>query len=162
MTITDVQFNKLQFWVQIHGLEVEKFNKQNAERIGESMGNVLEVDEIMGPMGLDRDFVRIKVEVDILKPLQAGFWYRQRNGEVGRATIKYERLSEFYFGCGKLGHVERMCNSEITVSDEEDGGPMYGPWIRADRHRKRREQYRYVGTKQGVPQGRTNEGDGKT
>lgn len=67
---------------------------------------------------------------------------------MGRTKIKYERMLEFCFVCGKLGHVERMCNSEITVSEEEDGGPMYGPWIRADRPRRRREQCRYVGTKQ--------------
>lgn len=148
MRIADVQFHILQFWVQIHGLEVEKFSKQNAERIGESLGNVLEVDDILGLMGLDRDFVRIKVEVDIWKPLQAGFWYRRRNREMVWAKSKYERFPEYCFGCGKLGHVERLYNSEITVSEEENGGPMYGRWIRADSHRRRREQCRYVGTKQ--------------
>lgn len=71
MRITDVQFNMLQFWVQIHELELHKFNKQNSERIKESMGNVLEVDDIMRLMGLDRNFVRIKAEIDIMKPLPA-------------------------------------------------------------------------------------------
>lgn len=68
---------------------------------------------------------------------------------MGRATIKYKRQPEFCFGCGKLGHVDRQLNSEITVSEEEDGDLMYGLWIRADRPRRRKEQCRYVGTKQG-------------
>lgn len=88
MRMRDVQFYKIQFWVQIHGLEVGKFSKQNAESIGESLGTVLEVDEVLGPMGLDMDFVRIKVEIDARSPLQAGFWYRRGNGDMGRATIK--------------------------------------------------------------------------
>lgn len=74
----------------------------------------------------------------------------RRNGGVGRAAIKYEILHEFCFGCGKLGHIERMCNSEITVSDEGDGGPMYDHWIRADIQKRIREQCRFVGTKQGA------------
>lgn len=57
MLISDVQFHMLQFWVQIHGLEVDKFSKKNSKIIGGNLGTVLEVDEIMGPMGLDRDFI---------------------------------------------------------------------------------------------------------
>lgn len=71
MRIVDVKFNLVQFWVQIHGLEVEKFSKQNAKRLGECIGEVKEVDEIMGPMGLDRDYLRIKIEVDTDKALLA-------------------------------------------------------------------------------------------
>lgn len=68
MRIADINFNMLQFGVQIHGLEVGKFSKHNSEMIGKCIGEVVEVDEILGPKGLDRDFVRIKVEVDTTKP----------------------------------------------------------------------------------------------
>lgn len=32
MRISEVQFHMIQFWVQIHGLEVDKFSKQNSEK----------------------------------------------------------------------------------------------------------------------------------
>lgn len=33
--IYEAQLHMIQFWVQVHGLEVDKFSKQNSERIGE-------------------------------------------------------------------------------------------------------------------------------
>lgn len=82
MMINDIQFHMIQFWIQIHGLEVEKFSKQNAEKICESTGTVIEVGDILGPMGIDRDYLRIKVEIDTMKQLLASFWYTRRNGSV--------------------------------------------------------------------------------
>lgn len=73
MTISDIQFNMLQFWVQTHGLELDKFSEQNADKIDKSIGKVIEIDGILGPQGLDRDYVRIKVEIEAPKPLLAGF-----------------------------------------------------------------------------------------
>lgn len=84
MMINDIQFHMIQFWIQIHGLEVEKFSKQNAEKICERIGTVIEVGDILGPMGIDRDYLRIKVEIDTMKQLLASFWYTRRNGSVGR------------------------------------------------------------------------------
>lgn len=97
--------------VQIHGLEVDKFSGQNAKKIGECIRTVIEVDEIIGPMGLDRDFLRVKVEVNTQNPLLADIWYTRTNGERGRAEIRYERLPDFCFGCGKIGHDERNCKA---------------------------------------------------
>lgn len=41
MTISDINFNMLQFWVQIHGLELDKFSELNAYKIGEALGEWL-------------------------------------------------------------------------------------------------------------------------
>lgn len=75
----------LQFWVQIHGLELEKFSEQNVHKIGKSIRKVIEIDGILGLQGLDRDYVRIKVEIDATKALLVGLWYMRRNGGTGRA-----------------------------------------------------------------------------
>lgn len=42
---------------------------------------MVEIDSILGPQGLDRDYVRIKVEIDATKALLAGFSYTRRNGK---------------------------------------------------------------------------------
>lgn len=70
---------------------------------------MIKVDDILGSMGLNRDYVRIKVEVDTTKPLIGGFWYTRSNESIGCAEIKYERLPHFCFGCGNIGHIERVC-----------------------------------------------------
>lgn len=84
------------------------------------------MDEILGPMGLDKDYVRIKMEVDATKPLLAGLWYTRRNRSIRKAEIKFERLVEFCFGCGKVGYIERVCKYEMVMSESEEGEPMYG------------------------------------
>lgn len=96
--ISEVQFHILQFLVQIHGLEVNKFSCQNALKLGECIAVVKEVDESIGPMGLDRDYMRVKVEVNSNYPLLARIWYTRMNGEMGRVEIRYGRLPDFYFG----------------------------------------------------------------
>lgn len=142
--ISYIKFHMIEFWVQIHGLEVDNFIKQNLERIGECIGKVIEVDDILGPMGLDHNYVRIKVEVNTTKPLLVGFWYTRRNGSFGRAKVKYERLLEFCFGCGKIRHIERVCKAKIVMSDSGEGKLMYGPWTRADIPRKREQKCRII------------------
>lgn len=41
-----------------------------------------------------------------------------------------------------------MCRSPIVKAETEEGGPMYGPWTRVDRPRKRSQGCRMIG-KQG-------------
>lgn len=124
---------------------MDKFSVQNAEKIGECIGKVIDVDDIMGPMGLDRDFLRVKVEVNTQKPILAGIWYTRTNGERGRAEIRYERLSDFCFGCERIGHGDRGCKIEIVMGDTEEEGPMYGSWIRVERPRKKGQSCRIIG-----------------
>lgn len=81
--------------------------------------------------------MRIKVKVDTTKPLLVGFWYTRRNESMGRLDVTYERFPEFCFGCGKIGHIKRVCKMEIVMSDLEEGGPMYGPWTMVEIPRKR-------------------------
>lgn len=92
-----------------------KFSKGNLEKIGESIREVIEVDDILGPMGVDRDYIIIKVDVDTKKPLLARFWYTRRNRRAVWAKVKYERLPEFCFRCEKLGHIEIDCKKEIVM-----------------------------------------------
>lgn len=106
------------------------------------------MNDILGPMRLDRDYVRIKVEVDVVKPPLAGFWYTRRNIGVGRAEIKYERLLKFCFGCGRVGHIEMACKAGIIMSETDEGGSMYGPWLRVDRPKRRGQQCRVIGKSQ--------------
>lgn len=52
----------------------------------------------------NRCFIRIKPELNVEGPLLAGFWWINSREEDKWAVIKYERLSDFCYGCGKLGH----------------------------------------------------------
>lgn len=87
----------------------------------------MDVDDIIGPMVLDRDYLRVKVEIDTNRPLLAGIWYTRTNGERGRAEVRYERLPDFCFGYGMLRHSERVCRTETVMTDTGEEGSMYEP-----------------------------------
>ena len=76
-------------------------------------------------------FLRIRVDVDITKPLMRGKMIQIEGMEKGWVHFKYERLPIYCYRCGILGHQERECQKTkkgcFTV-DEDDF--QFGPWLR--------------------------------
>lgn len=64
--------------------------------------------------------MRIKVKVDVRKPLKKERRVRQMGGDWWMVNFKYEKLGVFCFFCGHLGHSEQKC--EMLFSKEEDDG----------------------------------------
>ena len=77
-------------------------------------------------------FFRIRVDIDITKPLMRGKMIHIEDVEEGWVYFKYERLPTFCYCCGILGHQERECQTirKGSLSSEEDD-LQYGPWLRA-------------------------------
>ncbi|KAL5807728.1 hypothetical protein ACOSQ3_028419 [Xanthoceras sorbifolium] len=78
-------------------------------------------------------FLRIKVSIDITKPLKRGIRLRLANFDTMiTALIKYERLPDFCYGCGFIGHSFRKCyNSEVRRNIMEGVEQKFGGWLRA-------------------------------
>lgn len=72
-----------------------------------------------------RGFIRMKAEVNVGEPFLSGFWWTNVKGNDKWATIKFERLSDFCYGCGKLGHTSLTYNEEIAISENDQTTPMY-------------------------------------
>ena len=53
--------------------------------------------------------MRIRVELDILKPLKDKMKLKYPRGEWVWVKFQYEYLSTFYFYCGFLGHFDKFC-----------------------------------------------------
>lgn len=88
-----------------------------AKELGNKIGEFLEIDQ-------DRDdlfwgeSIRIKVLLDISKPLRRGFMLRAEEIEGDCwVTIRYERLPDFCFNCGRLDHLVKEC---IEKEDDTD------------------------------------------
>ncbi|XVF77314.1 hypothetical protein PTKIN_Ptkin14bG0033000 [Pterospermum kingtungense] len=99
------------------------------EKVGivldESIGEVEEVD--IGK------YLRVRVLMNITKPLVHGKMMNM--GNVGRrlAKFKYERMLDFCYFCGCLDHQKNDCDSVIsTVKDSVKMERLYGTWLRVE------------------------------
>lgn len=57
-----------------------------------------------------REYMRVRVVIDVCKPLQKSIKLKRQGGEILRVSVKYERLPLFCFLCGRLGHTDRRCD----------------------------------------------------
>ncbi|KAH7867291.1 hypothetical protein Vadar_031473 [Vaccinium darrowii] len=104
--VTCIEFLSCPFWVQIHGLPVEKMSRSNAEIIGRRFRKLLGVEAFSDGLLLSRSFLRLRVEIDLSQPLPKGFWLRKTkdNGKDLWISYKYEKLSDFCYAGGRIGH----------------------------------------------------------
>lgn len=131
--IEDIDFDKMLIWIQIAGLSRDMYNVENARRIGESLGRCVKVEP--NHILQQRSFLRVQVDIDITKPLPAGLWWTDVHGRNKWAAIKLERISEFCYACGRLGHTSTTCDEEVVLAEDNTGLPLYGPWMVGDRPR---------------------------
>ncbi|TXG48193.1 hypothetical protein EZV62_027487 [Acer yangbiense] len=129
--ITKLKFNQADFWVQIHDIPIMCMNQRTTKWLAEYIGEVVEIPtesrECWGK------YVRVKVQVDITKPLKR--WLRIKLGkyeEITMVALKYERLPDFCFACGRIGHSVRECLDEDAKRAALDGQQTkFGSWMRA-------------------------------
>lgn len=69
---------------------------------------------------LHSSFMKLKVRIDVTRPLKQDWKVRARNGEWVSVVFKYERLGTFCFACGVLGHTDRTCE-KLFEQDSDDG-----------------------------------------
>ncbi|KAL2941778.1 hypothetical protein RDABS01_030128 [Bienertia sinuspersici] len=128
--ISEVYFKSTPCWIRIYDVPFAKRNSRMAEEIGKCMGGLLEYDA-SDPLGLEQ-FMRMKIHLDIEKPLRRGLKIATSKGSSKWVDIKYERIGDFCYYCGRLGHIDRDC---LTNNGEEDKPEnmvyKYGPWLRA-------------------------------
>ncbi|KAG5565320.1 hypothetical protein RHGRI_001274 [Rhododendron griersonianum] len=133
--VEEMDFSKCPFWVQIHGFPIEKMSRANAEIIGKRFGRLLAIETSPDNILLARSFLRVKVEINIDQPLPKGFWIRRKTSESKDLWIsyKYEKLQDFCYACGRIGHESRGCGFVTREAGQESG---YGPNLRTMRAKK--------------------------
>lgn len=102
-------------------------NVDTIRTIGERIGQVLEVEagEDGGCVG---KYTRVRVSLDITKPLMQGIWVQPEQSQDEICIILvYERLPNFFFVCGRLGHVLKDCGEK----DVDGAAIKFGNWLRA-------------------------------
>ncbi|KAK3022602.1 hypothetical protein RJ639_045753 [Escallonia herrerae] len=131
LNLDEIEFTQSPFWIRVKGLPPILMTKQNAEKIGSKIGKVLEVDFTADGNLAWLRFLQIQVQIDITKPLHTSFNRIKDNRQKMWIRLQYERLPDFCFSCGRLGHTDRNCPHKLPIPPETMASP-YGPWPRAD------------------------------
>jgi hypothetical protein len=130
-----MDFSTTTFWVQVHNLPIDYMNIDNAKCISQQLGLLHKIDlNDKGSITLGK-YLRMKVEVEAYAPLKCGFLMDQSPQPDRWFDFRYERLSDFCFHCGRMGHLKTECNfdhpSEVAL--KWDVGPKgYGSWLQAN------------------------------
>ncbi|XP_039048956.1 uncharacterized protein LOC120189879 [Hibiscus syriacus] len=124
--LDEYSFEIMAVWVRIYNLPLGAMTKQLRLDLGSCIGKVLAVDMRLQGGNLV-DFLRVRVEIDIITPLRRYVLLGNRKGGKPRmCPVKYERLLNCCFECGILGHATVSC----TVQVEQKVKPPYDDWLK--------------------------------
>lgn len=124
-----VSLNTIDLWVQVHDLRVGFMS----ETILKGVGNYIVQFVQSCPStftGVWREYIRIRVTIDLLKPLKRRMKLKLAGHEWYWINFKYENVPSFCFICGIIGHTERFCSQLFEKMENEISKP-YGAWMRA-------------------------------
>ncbi|MCH80235.1 hypothetical protein A2U01_0001001 [Trifolium medium] len=129
-----VPLNTVPFWIQVHNLPAGYMSKTVGKNVGDYVGELIEYDE-KNSSDFWKKYMRIRVMVDVRKPLVQTKRVKKKGVDVITVQLKYERLGIFCYYCGLLGHTEDGCNQLFSVG-EDDGERAWGPSLRVDQRRR--------------------------
>jgi hypothetical protein len=104
---TQMDFSKSLLWIQVHDMPIICMNREIGYKIGATIGEVHEVDVTGEGVGWGH-CLRIRVEVDLTKPLERG---RALNLNVKTVWVNfwYKKLPFFCHSCGRIVHDFASC-----------------------------------------------------
>ena len=104
-SLNEIDFSEIDFWVQIHGLPLNRQNESNLKMLRRRFfGDVIEVDLAGSGDGAGKRFVRIRARLLVNQPLPIGFPLVHDLLSPLWIPFKFEKLRCFCYGCGRLGH----------------------------------------------------------
>lgn len=126
--------NNIDLWVQIYDLQPGFMSEKVLMEVGNQIG-VFVHSCPSNFKGSWREYMRIRVTMDLSKPLKRRMKLRKAGNEWFWINFKYENAPTFCFICGILGHGEKFCSQLFEKLEEEITRP-YGAFMRAPLRRQ--------------------------
>ncbi|KAE9466937.1 hypothetical protein C3L33_01156, partial [Rhododendron williamsianum] len=126
-----INFSYSPFWIQLRALPLEFMSVEVGRKMMVGFGDVLEV--VMAQLsGNQGRCIRVKVELDITKPIPRGKNVRTADWQPIWVSFRYEKFPHLCHYCGLVGHDDKAC---MLKYNESKAGIMkvnqYGVWLRA-------------------------------
>ncbi|KAM3003562.1 hypothetical protein FF2_033908 [Malus domestica] len=122
LALEEIDMQRISFWIQIRGVPPFLSSEANIRRLASKIGKVQSVED----PAKTRGFLRVKVEVDTANPLITGCWLPKENNKESWIELRYERLQDFCYRCGRIRHPNTECNFEAM----KGGMAGYGEWTK--------------------------------
>ncbi|XP_050222131.1 uncharacterized protein LOC126672225 [Mercurialis annua] len=126
MQPNNMVLNYCPVWVRIYNLPMNCRGRAAVSKIGSKLGKIVEVD---GNSGDCNRYGRVRVNLDVSKPMIRGTKVINPLGEQCWIPFKYERLQNFCYWCGMLDHLVADCEEKPRETEVSDW--PYGPGLRA-------------------------------
>lgn len=128
-----MKFSRTPFWMRLYDVPMRGRGEATIRQIGGRFGEVVEIDETT-TNGIARS-IRVKILLDLDKPLKRGTKVRVGIDEPCWIPVTYERLPSFCYWCGLLGHTYKDCD-RLFEKEETDGKIVeeqlpFGEWMKA-------------------------------
>ncbi|KAL0355426.1 UNVERIFIED_CONTAM: LINE-1 retrotransposable element O protein [Sesamum radiatum] len=126
-----VALDECDFFVHVHDLPLSMMNLGIATLIGNRIGSFqdLEADDTGCSWGAT---MRIRVSLNVHKPLKRSLKLQSSFGQELVVRFTYERLSNFCYLCGRLGHIDKYCEIRFDDGFRDLGTETpFRPWLRA-------------------------------
>ncbi|XP_039815364.1 uncharacterized protein LOC120678302 [Panicum virgatum] len=121
-SIDEVEFTTIPIWIRVARLPMGLMKKEVAIQIGEELGEFMEVDLENDEFAAGR-FLRVKVRIEIEKPLRRGIMIDVGEGAQERwCPITYEFLPDFCYVCGRIGHTDKACLTKLAAGEQAPFG----------------------------------------
>jgi hypothetical protein len=117
-------------WVRVYDLPRKLMTRKKCTALLEQLGEVLEVDTDDGEQA-SSPFLRVCLCWPIRQPLVYTLPV-SRKERVTRHNIRYERVPNFCFLCGRIGHARKECKLEVVSHP----GRRYGSELRVSHFKK--------------------------
>ncbi|KAJ1433128.1 hypothetical protein SESBI_06350 [Sesbania bispinosa] len=78
-SVHEVNFDFVGFWVQFHGLPLEFMTTSNAVKVAKLLGDIVAIESPFVENHLLRSFLRVRVRINIKKPMVTGFWLPRKD-----------------------------------------------------------------------------------
>ncbi|KAK7281723.1 hypothetical protein RIF29_09961 [Crotalaria pallida] len=130
----DVKLTTTMIWIRAYELPLNMRSELVSRTIGNSVDSFLQWDSA-DDQRLGK-FLRIRIEMDITKPLKRLIMLQRKGKTALRIPLRYERLGNFCYFCGMMDHVLRDCDEKGDEVDEFDINSLpYGSELRASPRR---------------------------
>ncbi|KAI8032250.1 Uncharacterized protein LOK49_LG01G03918 [Camellia lanceoleosa] len=129
---SDIKFTRALFWVQVINLPLISMTRAVGILIGNRLGRFVDMELSEEGVAWGK-YLRIRVSIDIAKPLRHGMHIALGSFHPVWVSFRYERLPNFCFAYGILGH--GTCDYAIRLlgsAVDNSARFQYGPWLQTD------------------------------